>query len=93
LGFKKVYKLRKNISLLIKKFLVDNKTTRHPLDEPARLAELTGMHVFFGKMRDFEGGDYGIAILSKLPILESKIFYYQKPSFLWTASSLFEPVR
>ena len=45
---------------------VDDKTTRSDgIDETARLAELTGMYGTFGKARDYQGGGYGVAILSK----------------------------
>ena len=45
---------------------VDNKTTRSSgIDETARIAELTGMHGVFGKALDYQGGGYGVAILSK----------------------------
>lgn len=43
------------------------------IDEAAILAELTGMHVRFGKARDFGGGDYGQAILSKRPIEDFEV--------------------
>lgn len=36
-------------------------------DLPAELAELTGMRVFFGANLEFQGGDYGNAILSRFP--------------------------
>ncbi|MBQ9780989.1 MAG: endonuclease/exonuclease/phosphatase family protein [Clostridia bacterium] len=39
------------------------------VDMPARLSELTGIsHHYFIKIRDFQGGQYGTAILSKYPI-------------------------
>ncbi len=39
---------------------------------PARLSELTDIpYHYFIKIRDFQGGEYGTAILSKFPILES----------------------
>ena len=45
---------------------VDDKTTRsNGIDETARLAELTGMYGTFGKARDYQGGGYGVAILSR----------------------------
>ena len=45
---------------------VDDKTTRSDgIDETARLAELTGMYGTFGKARDYQGGGYGVAILSR----------------------------
>ena len=49
---------------------VDVRTRRsgtdvHQLDE---LVKLTGMHGRFGKARDYDGGEYGQAILSRQPI-------------------------
>jgi len=45
---------------------VDDKTTRsNGIAETARIAELTGMHGVFGKAIDYQGGGYGVAILSK----------------------------
>ncbi len=38
------------------------------LDEPQELAKLTGMKVVFGNNIRFQDGDYGNAVLSKLPI-------------------------
>lgn len=38
------------------------------IDQAALLAEKTGMHVYFGKSIDHDGGDYGVAILSKFPL-------------------------
>ena len=42
------------------------------LDESAELAKLTGMNPYFSKSRDYDGGDYGIAILSRFPILHAE---------------------
>lgn len=42
------------------------------VDQPAKLAELTGMQVFFGANISLQGGDYGNAILSRLPIVDHK---------------------
>ncbi len=39
-------------------------------DQPALLAEMTGMHVRFVRHFAFEGGAYGLALLSRFPILE-----------------------
>jgi endonuclease/exonuclease/phosphatase family metal-dependent hydrolase len=48
---------------------VDQQTRRTGhVDQAAELARLTQMHVVFGKNIDFEGGGYGNAVLSKLPI-------------------------
>ena len=42
------------------------------VDMPARLAQMTGLsHHYFIKIRECEGGEYGTAILSRLPILKS----------------------
>jgi endonuclease/exonuclease/phosphatase family metal-dependent hydrolase len=38
------------------------------VDQPAELARLTGMEVVFGRNIDYDGGGYGTAVLTKLPI-------------------------
>ncbi|SDE74173.1 Metal-dependent hydrolase, endonuclease/exonuclease/phosphatase family [Pricia antarctica] len=38
------------------------------------IADSLGMNVFFGKSIDFEGGEYGVAILSKFPISEGTVY-------------------
>lgn len=38
------------------------------VDQAKKLAELTGMKSAFGKFMDFQGGEYGMALLSKHPI-------------------------
>lgn len=53
---------------------VDNKTRRTDgVDQTAELARLTGLHGKFGKAIDFEGGEYGQAILSRFPLGEIKV--------------------
>jgi endonuclease/exonuclease/phosphatase family metal-dependent hydrolase len=49
---------------------VDVRTRRSgtDVDQLAELAKLTGMHGRFGKGRDYDGGEYGQAILSRRPI-------------------------
>ena len=48
---------------------VDQGTRRASgVDQPAELAKLTGMEVVFGRNIDFEGGGYGTAVLTKLPV-------------------------
>jgi endonuclease/exonuclease/phosphatase family metal-dependent hydrolase len=48
---------------------VDRNTPRtQRVDQPARLAELTGMHAVFEKNIDLEGGEYGNMILSRWPV-------------------------
>ena len=45
---------------------VDRNTTRSgKVDQPATLARLTGFNVAFGKSLDFQGGQYGIAVMSR----------------------------
>lgn len=47
------------------------------VDMPARLSEMTGIpYHFFIKIRDFQGGEYGTAVLSRYPILESKTILF-----------------
>lgn len=48
---------------------VDHKTTRSKkVDQAAELANLTGLHVNFGKAINYGGGEYGQAILSRFPL-------------------------
>lgn len=47
------------------------------VDMPARLSDATELkHHYFIKIRDFQGGEYGTAILSRYPILESRTIHY-----------------
>ena len=39
------------------------------VDQPATLARLTGLHAAFGKSLDYQGGEYGVAILSRWPVV------------------------
>lgn len=48
---------------------VDIRTSRSGnVDQLETLRRLTGLHGVFGKSLDYQGGDYGIAILSRWPI-------------------------
>jgi len=48
---------------------VDRGTTRSgKVDQLEVLSRLTGFHAAFGKTLDYQGGDYGIAVLSRWPI-------------------------
>lgn len=59
---------------------VDRKTNRvEQMDQPAELAKRTGMNVAFGKTIGIGGGDYGIAILSRFPIKNSKTTLLPNP--------------
>ena len=54
---------------------VDINTVRNGnVDQLNKLAELTGMSGVFGKSMDWDGGEYGNAVLSKLPIKSHKIY-------------------
>ena len=49
---------------------IDNKASRSGnVDEAKRLSELTGLHHHaFGRFMDFQGGGYGMAIVSRYPL-------------------------
>ncbi|QNL52399.1 endonuclease/exonuclease/phosphatase family protein [Olivibacter sp. SDN3] len=49
---------------------VNNRRSGESLDQAAELGKLTGMEHFFVKGIDYEGGAYGIAVLSRFPILK-----------------------
>jgi endonuclease/exonuclease/phosphatase family metal-dependent hydrolase len=53
---------------------VDRMTTRsNRVDQVARLSGLTRFHAAFGRTLDYQGGHYGIAILSRWPILRDTL--------------------
>jgi len=56
---------------------VDKNTNRNAAngDIAKKLGELTGMGHFFAKAMDHDGGEYGDAVLSKLPIKEKKGYH------------------
>ncbi|QDU38030.1 hypothetical protein Mal4_23500 [Maioricimonas rarisocia] len=55
---------------------VDRKTARAGgVDQTARLAELTGLQGRFGCQIDFEGGEYGQALLSRFPMSEVTVYW------------------
>ena len=51
---------------------VDSRTLRTRVDEPAYLAEATGMHVVYGPNLIYDGGPFGNAILTRYPVVESQ---------------------
>lgn len=54
---------------------VDRGTARSgKVDQPAVLSSLTGFASAFGKTLDYQGGDYGIAVLSRWPISSDTLF-------------------
>ncbi|MDB5261437.1 MAG: endonuclease/exonuclease/phosphatase [Adhaeribacter sp.] len=53
---------------------VDVNTKRSgKFNQAEEIASKLGMHYYFGKAIDHGGGDYGVAILSKYPLTETKI--------------------
>src|SRR4051794_7461666 len=51
---------------------VDQGTKRaNGVDQPAEFGKLTGMKVVFGRNIDYDGGGYGTAVLTRLPILST----------------------
>ncbi len=53
---------------------VDNKTQRsQKIDQLKTIADANKMHYVFGKALDFDGGEYGLGLLSKYKILHSQV--------------------
>lgn len=53
---------------------VDDRAKRtNGVDQAARMGELLGMQHAFGKFMDFQGGGYGLAVLSRYPIVEREV--------------------
>jgi endonuclease/exonuclease/phosphatase family metal-dependent hydrolase len=53
---------------------VDRQTKRtNDVDQTLELARLTGMHGQFGKAIDYQGGEYGQAILARFPITDAAV--------------------
>ena len=53
---------------------VDVNTERSgPLNQAEEIAKKLDMQYFFGKAIDYQGGEYGVAILSKFPLSEQKV--------------------
>ena len=53
---------------------VDRGTRRSGgVDQPAELARRTGFAAAFGKSLDFEGGEYGIAVLARWPVARDTV--------------------
>lgn len=59
---------------------VDKNTRRSGnVDQLEKLKKLTGMYGAFGKAIDFEGGEYGIAVLSRYPITRQATLLLPSP--------------
>lgn len=58
---------------------VDRSTKRvNGVDTIAQLSQLTGMAFIFGSNLEFQGGNYGNAILSSFPIVRHKSFHFEQ---------------
>ena len=53
---------------------VHTKRSGTGLNQAAYLAQKTGLHYFFAKAINYEGGGYGVALLSKYPFLDTVTF-------------------
>jgi endonuclease/exonuclease/phosphatase family metal-dependent hydrolase len=55
---------------------VDRRTKRSGgVDQPAELSRLTGYQAAFGRTLDYDGGEYGIAVLSRWPIARDTLVH------------------
>jgi len=51
---------------------IDSKAERSgKIDQVQRLSELTGLHARFGAFMPYQGGEYGMGLLSRYPIIDS----------------------
>lgn len=54
---------------------VDVKTQRtHGVDQAGELGRLTGLQAYFGQAMDYQGGGYGVAVLSRWPAVSTRIW-------------------
>lgn len=51
---------------------VDKNTKRAGEDQAKKLGELLGMNYYFSKSITYDGGEYGVAILSKFPVIATE---------------------
>ena len=71
---------------------VDRGTTRSgKVDQPGVLSRATGFNVAFGKTLDYQGGDYGIAILSRWPISDDTLIRLPVNPPQARSAGLYEP--
>ncbi|WP_435930197.1 endonuclease/exonuclease/phosphatase family protein [Dryocola sp. BD613] len=53
---------------------IDNKTARSKkIDQLKTLAEANGLHYAFGKALNFDGGEYGLGLLSRYPVAHFQV--------------------
>jgi beta-N-acetylhexosaminidase len=71
---------------------VDRGTDRSgKVDQPAVLAERTGLHVAFGSALDYDGGQYGVAVLSRWPIVRDTLVHLTVTPAQARAGGSYEP--
>jgi endonuclease/exonuclease/phosphatase family metal-dependent hydrolase len=58
---------------------VDSVTERAPFSEAEELAAMTGMHAYFSRSIPYQGGGYGVAVLSRFPIQATKRYMLPMP--------------
>ncbi len=61
------------------------------VDQPAELADLTEMRPVFGKTLDYDGGEYGIAVLTRWPVEHDTLFRLQVTTRQERAGGSYEP--
>ena len=55
---------------------IDNKTTRTgQIDQAKELERLTKLTTVFGRTIDYQGGEYGLAIMTRFPVLEKDMSF------------------
>lgn len=57
---------------------LDRFTIRNPMDQVAELVKLSGFYTVFSKNLDYQGGEYGIGIMSRYPILDKRVLHYKE---------------
>ena len=59
---------------------VDRETERTgKVNQAAELGRLTGMEAVFGQAMDYQGGGYGLAVLSRWPIIQDETYPLEAP--------------
>ncbi|MEX1185732.1 MAG: endonuclease/exonuclease/phosphatase family protein [Gemmatimonadaceae bacterium] len=61
------------------------------VDQPSVLSELTGMRPVFGKTLDYDGGQYGIAVLTRWPVTHDTLFRLRVTPRQERAGGSYEP--
>ena len=61
------------------------------VDQPARLADLTGLREVFGSTLDYDGGEYGIGVLTRWPVTHDTLFRLRVTPAQERAGGSYEP--